>query len=285
ELLENRLWKSANNANTSAAYFDYLQNSPLNKHDEEARKKIIEIEASREAAWQDAESNDELAFYLNYRNRFPDNAVRNEEAKLQIEEILNRPLDQISHPDDLGDIQTEELKEEHRSFDTESNYLTYLTLQELDPEELLSLILLIEYIEGAERRLGKVAGFLRGQIGQWRLIVSGLLIFLLLYLAAFTLYDTFQDAGRFFKFGIPVFIVLLGLLVLFYLIPEMEKDLSYVQRQRELVRQKKVSLKMAFLQYDQFSKRGIVREVLDAEKQAEEIGNKGILDYFSLKET
>ena len=64
----------------------------------------------------------------------------------------------------------------------------------------------------------------------------------------------------------------------------MEKDLGYVQRQRELVRQKKVSLKMAFLQYDQFSKRSIIREVLDTEKQAEDFGNKCVMDYFSLKE-
>jgi len=284
ELLEDRLWKKAKNANTSAAYFDYLQNSPLDMHDEEARKKIIEIEASREAAWQDAENNDELAFYLSYRNRFPDDSALNEEAKIQIEEILNRPLDQMAHPDDLEDILTEELKEEHHIFDTESNYLTYLTLQELDSEELLSLILLIQYIEGADRRLGRVVGFLKGQIGQWRLIVSGLLVFLLLYIAAFTLYDTFQDAGRFAKFGIPIFLVGLALFILFYLIPEIEKDLAFVKREQDLVRQKKVSLKMAYLQYDQFTKRNIIREVINAEKQAEDISNKRIMDYFSLKE-
>ncbi|MEL6719536.1 MAG: hypothetical protein AAFP82_12540, partial [Bacteroidota bacterium] len=285
ELLEGRLWKKANNANTSAAYFDYLQNSPLDMHDEKARKKIIEIEASRDAAWQDAENNDELAFYLNYVNRFPNNdAAKSEEARAQIEEILNRPLDQTAHPDDLDDIQTEELKEEYHTFDTESNYLTYLTLQQLDSEEILSLILLIEYIEGADRRLGRIAGFLKGQIGQWRLIVAGLLIFLLLYIAAFTMYDTFQEASRFAKFGVPIFLILIGLLILFYLIPEMEKDWSFVKREQDLVRQKKVSLKMAFLQYDQFSKRGIIREVLEVEKQATDISSKGVLDYFSLKE-
>ncbi|MEM8524789.1 MAG: hypothetical protein AAGG68_09095 [Bacteroidota bacterium] len=285
ELLENRLWKKANGQNTSAAYFEYLQDSPLDLHDEEARKKIIEIEASRDAAWQDAENNDELSFYLNYINRFPDNEERNEVAQFQVEEILNRPLDQVAHPDDLDDIQTEELKEEHHSFDTESNYLTYLTLQNLDSEELLSLILLIEYIEGASRRLGRIAGYLKGQIGQWKMIVSGLLLFFLLYVAAFLFYDTFDNASQFIKFGVPAIIIGLGLLILYYLIPEIEKDFKYVKRQQDLVRQKKVSLKMAYLQYDQFNKRAIIKEVLDAEKQATLISQKGLTSYFSIKDT
>jgi len=286
ELLETQLWKNATRSNTVETLMEYLQDAPLREHEEDAKKKIIEIEADQNIAWEDATLNKDLAFYLNYRGRFPNDKARVEELDEAIATILNRPLDQIAHPDDLEEIQSDYTDEEHHtSFSTQSNYLSYLAIQELNPEELLSLILTLRYIESAERRVGGVVNVLKNNVGRWRLYSYGIIGFLFLYLSAFLLYDSvWENATVFSKVAVPFVLVVLAAIVVLYILPQIGKDLDLVIREKDLISQQRVGMKMAYLQYDEGERKTIIKDILQMEREAIDLKNKSVLSYFQFKE-
>ncbi|MEM9888954.1 MAG: hypothetical protein AAF849_23880 [Bacteroidota bacterium] len=276
-LLEDDLWANALKKNRVATYLEYLNDAPLQDHAEEAKQNIIEIEASEAAAWQDAVDNDEMAFYFNYKGRFSDEAkeiIANEE----IEEYMKRPLDEFAY---ATEDEREQALQSRRSFNTESNHLTYLALRQLNSEEQLALILMTQYIQALSRKVLGVKRHFEGRAASFRMYAFYILTVVLLYVAAFSLYPKyFELIGNFLKFYLPFSLLLACLGVWFYLVPEINKDVQFCKEKATSVQQTEVGLKMAFLQYDERGKRQIMNELYFVEQQMKALKAKPNLDYF-----
>lgn len=280
ELLEADLWANALKKNRVSAYLEYLNDAPLQQQAEAAKQNIIDIEASEVAAWQDAINNDEMAFYFNYKGRFSDESkliVANKE----IEEYMKRPLDEFAYSEQ--EEEQERAIQALRAYNTESNHLTYLALRQLNSEEQLSLILLMQYIQAMEQKVMDVKKYFERKAANFRTYAYYILIGVLFFVTLYSLYPKFFiNFGNFLKLYLPLSLLLVFLIIVFYLVPEVLKDARFCEQKAMTVKQTEVGLKMAFLQYDEKGKREIMTELQYIEKQIKDLKEKSNLAYFKL---
>ncbi|MEM1327929.1 MAG: hypothetical protein AAGI23_18365 [Bacteroidota bacterium] len=284
DLLETKLWKTALRNNSVEDYLAYLNNAPLRKKEREAKENILTIESSEEATWGDAINNDHPAFYLHYKTHF-DNAAKNEIANQGIINYLKSPIDEDGQPIDLEGISEEDeefmLFQESVQFDTQTKFLTYKAFHQLQPNELLSLLLHKRYLDHLQRRVSRIVGGLNGVIGQWQLYVYILMGSTMLFGFMLLLYDRVWDAlSIVLKLGIPFILLSMAALILFIVLPQVRSDINYCKKRQQRVRDEEVGVKIAFLTYDEFEKRAILQRLIDIERQIEVIRKKERMDYI-----
>lgn len=280
-LLEERLWKKATLQPSIDTLLDYYQNAPIGKNKSEALQRIIEIEKASEIAWNDARSNDEIAFLLDYKSRFPrdKNVVA---AEQMVEEILSTPLEELNEPKSVDDLQSDIPLDTQRSFETEGYGLLYMAYQNLNAEELLSLELITEYIERVERKLSGISRELEGRINYLWLSLSGILLFVLLYLGSLFFYpvETNTLLASFFRFVFPF--LLLGFIA--YLnwvaVNEAIRDADFCIKEKNDLDKRTVALKIAFIHRNNKIIRKSLTHLLKIEKEAVALGKRTVLDYI-----
>jgi hypothetical protein len=285
KLLEEKLWKTALRNNTVQDYLAYLNNTPLHEKDSQAKENILAIESSEEATWADAVANDHPAFYLHYKTHF-DHPAKNELADRGLVDYLKSPIDEEGQPLALEDISEEEEEEElpfqkSAQFETQTKYLTYTAFHQLQPDELLSLLLHKRYLDHLQQRISRVISGLDGVIGQWQLYVYGLMGFTMLFGLMLLLYDRLWNVlSTTLIIAIPFVLLSMAALILFIVLPQVRSDIEYCRKRKTRVRDEEVGVKLAFLTYDEFEKRAIVQRLLDIERQIEVIRKKQPMDYI-----
>lgn len=285
ELQEAELWRIATKNDRVADYLDYLNHAPLQLHAQQAKESILAIENDVEKVWEDTLTNRAISFYLYYKT-FPESKKREAEVNEALYDLLQTPIDEAGQPDGVEAILEDDdvEMEEVGKYETETKYLTYAAYQQLNADELLSLLLHLEYMVKLERYVQKIARLVEAEISKWQLYAYGLLIFVLFYLAAAFIYqDLWYNFNWFVKFVLPIGLLTISALILLYLIPEIKKDADYCVKRKQWVRDETVGMKIAYLTYDTFEKRKTVERLLKIEQQVEAINRKRLADYFFLE--
>ncbi len=280
-LLEDQLWKRANLQPSVATFLDYYQHAPVGTYKTEALKRIIQIETTSEVAWNDAKTNQDIAFLLDYKSRFPE-AKDVVTAEQMIEEILSEPLEELNDPKSLADLQSDAPLDVPKSYKTEGYNLTYKAYQKLNPEELLSLELITEYIERVDRKLLYIGSRLEDRINYLRLGLSGVLLMALLYIVLLFLNtpETATLLQSFFRFVFPFLFLGLVAYFLWVAISQAIQDADFCMNEKNDLDKRTIALKIAFIHRDKKSIRAALLNLLKIEKEAVVLSRRTVWDYL-----
>lgn len=235
ELKELDLWKTAKAIDKVHQYYLYLRDAPLQKKRKEAILRITEIEHDEGVAREDALQSESIPVLLDYKVRFPGGAAADE-----IEEKINKLNEaRINHLDEPEYIQSE------------AYYLQHLAYGKLNQDELLSMLLLLNYTKSLIGR----SGFVRGSISnaQISLVLIGFFGFLvgtyfLLPLLSYAIEGTFSFRPL-VTFLICISGFFLGIRsITGYLIAA--RDMKFCRRTVRILERNLVTIKIAAIDHD-----------------------------------
>ncbi|NJL75169.1 MAG: hypothetical protein HC892_09170 [Saprospiraceae bacterium] len=278
ELLEEQLWQKALLQPTIENLLEYSKSAPFKHHRNEALDKIISIEKNHDTAWKDAEINQTIAFFFDYKSRFPD-GEHVEKAEKYLAELLSLPLDTQLNPKQLDQIFDEEATP--KKYLTQGYGLTYLAYQTLSAEEMLSYELLSEYIERVDAKLSEAAFKLSNWLTYLRLGVASLILMVLAYLGLSYLngfYGTQTEVILYYLLPLSIFGFVIYLLI--NLISQINSDASFCEKEQHLSERKNIDLKIAFITHDKKNIRAALIALWDIEQRADELIEKRLSAYL-----
>jgi len=279
QALEEQLWSKALLTPTLENLLEYLKSAPLQNHKEEAISKIIKLEEDETIAWQDTETNQAIAFFFDYKSRFPEGQHVGQ-AEKRLEELLAVPLDKYLDPEQMRHIGEEELAPQQ--YETQGYGLTYLAYQTLSPEEMLSYELISEYIERVNQKLSEA----RYKLSGWWNYLGALVVFMSLMIAAYLVLsfrNGIQDktTSDLVLYMMLPFAIFLGVL---YLLLNVKKqvgdDKDFCEKEQSLSEHNNIDLKIAFITHDKKNIRAALLRLWNNEKKADVLNEKRILDYL-----
>ena len=264
-LSEAELWAKTREKESLQHFFGYLLSpSQQQERQNEAARKITEIEEDEDRFWADTEIQKGPEFFIRYKAMFPEGKYR-EEADKKLHKLLKRP----------GQLATRHVKA------SEHYYLMHLAYQRLPEEEYFSLNSHLLYCRQLRGYHGKVVTDVR-----WRgYIYPILLVPALLALAFFAwrsiseIADTPSVSSALATMTAVIFV---GLMAYgsFHSLRHLYGDHHKLQGALQVLIQSAAYLKVGYLTNDPKTVWEIQLQLTRIEKQLQAIGQKNILHYF-----
>lgn len=263
---EEQLWIKVTRNNNMDTLLKYLQQAPLQKYQDEALERIIAIRKDEEAVWKDARGSQELAFYMEYRQRFP-KGKHTAEAEQWIENFMLTPFDYNS-----------------RRLRPQVHYLKKLALEELKPKEYLSMDMSVRYVEHTKKILKKTVSTLKARVSLFQMLAYSL-VFGMILLVLMVYYYTGPEKiniPTLIRYFIPIAIVSMIATTMMGIVQLMQRDIKKCKSELENLERAKVMLETSYILHDKRSITRVLRELFESEKWSNEINQKAIQDYFGL---
>jgi hypothetical protein len=267
ELMEQRLWKTAQEEGTAAAYFDYIQRTPLKHHYDEATTFLNTIEENEALIWQDVEAQQRPEYYIYYKGLFP-RGKRNEAIDKELGRIFKKPITLSEEEEDPDEF--------------EGLYLIKKTYEALrdSPEEMFSFQAYMRYcltLRGAASKLSKKLSF--------KVLEYGLYVFMVVLVELFLLYTT-PDLKNWLNDNAIEVLLATGL-NLFFLYratrgyQHLEQDIFTAKEDNELLKRASVLIKASFISGDAGAVQKIAEILRVIEERIKEVNHKSFLTYLS----
>ncbi|MEM9991315.1 MAG: hypothetical protein AAF738_06085, partial [Bacteroidota bacterium] len=243
-LEEEGLWEKVTRTGNMDNLFKYLQQAPLQEYREEALERILDIREDEEVAWKDAQNNQELAFYMDYRRRFP-TGKHLEETDDWIDNFMLTPFNYTEN-----------------SLKLEQFYLQKRALEQLNPKEYLTMESCIRYTERTKKALKKIIATLRARIGLFQIIAAIALTLPIVGSALVYFYFGPEKVTlpALIRYFIPSILGSLVAMTIMGIVQGMQKDLATSKAELDGLAQTKVLLQLLFILHD---KRGIFDMLTD----------------------
>ena len=263
---EEQLWVKVSRNSNMDTLFKYLQQAPLQDYREEALDRIIQIRKDEETSWKDAKNSEEVAFYMEYRQRFPE-GTHVSEAEQWIEDFMLTPFDY-----------------NEQQICSQRHYLKKLALEELNPKEYLSMDMCVRYVEYTKKVLKKAVATLKGRVSILQMLaytlVFGMIVFVLLWYY-YTGPDEI-DIPTLIRYFIPIALVSMIATTIMGITQMMQRDLERCKAELEDLERTKVMLEISFILHDKRTISRVLKELFASEEWSNAINRKEIQDYFGL---
>ncbi len=263
---EEQLWVKVERDGNMNNLLSYLQKAPLQLRREEALQRIIDLRKDEEVIWKDAKKNKELAFFMDYKRRFPRGA-HSEQANMFIENFLLTPFDYTD-----------------RKLNTEAYYLQKLALEELSPKEYLSMDMIVQYTEYSRRVLKGMISTLSSRASLMTMLAYGAVgvVILLMCLQYYFVPPKVITIPSLIRFIIPIVVVSLVATTILNIGQVIQRDALICREELDNLKRKKVMLQTAFILHDKRTISEMLKELLEIERRSTKIHQKQLRDYFGL---
>ena len=264
-LSEAEMWAKASEKKSLQHYFGYLLSpSQQRERQDEAARKITEIEEDEERFWADTATQKGPEFFIRYKAMFPE-GKHWEEADKKLRKLLKRPAAlAVSH-----------------AKASEHHYLMHLAYKRLPEEEYFALNSHLLYCMNLRGRHGKVVNDVK-----WRgYLYPSMLGLALLALAIFSwpsISETLQTpsvSGALLTVAIVLFAGILAYRS-FHSLRRLYEDYFKLQEALQALKQSAAYLKVGYLTNDPKTVWEIQLQLIRLEQQLQAIEQKNVLDYF-----